>query len=59
MNDPSKVKEILCHASKINNKIPKDEIVQRANAFRYGPLDHCVNNYVLAIFGSVSNIIHF
>ena len=54
MNDPLKVKELLCHAPKLNNKTPKDENIQRLNAFRYGPIQHCINNYVLGIFGSVS-----
>jgi len=54
MNSPVTVKEVLCHASKKNGKTHKDEIVERANAFRVGPLDHCVHENVLSIFGAGS-----
>lgn len=53
MCDPENVKLVLCHASRRHERDKfKDEIVQLAHAFRYGPLDHCVNEYVLGVFKS-------
>ena len=50
--DAKKLHNILCYPSKKNMKMEefKDEIVNLVHSFRYGPLDHCVDNHALSVF---------
>ena len=52
--DVKKLHDVLCYPSKRNMNMEefKDEIVNLVHSFRYGPLDHCVDNHVLSVFGN-------
>ena len=64
--DVKKLHAVLCYPSKKNMNMEefKDQIVNLVHSFRYGPLDHCVDNHVLSVFGNgrittfVNNLFH-